>query len=149
MLGLERFKFVDGALDAPRPAKPPDEFPAAPAPAAPPKNGTPRLDDSAAAPLQLKFTLSFLRQTMEPNSRNSLERPAGSRRSTMKVLAALLVLGVAVGTGASANAKGCIKGAIVGGVAGHMAGHGAAGAAAGCVIGHHEASKHQNANQNR
>jgi hypothetical protein len=29
-----------------------------------------------------------------------------------------------------------------------MAGHGAAGAAAGCVIGHHEANKRQNANQN-
>ena len=53
----------------------------------------------------------------------------------MKMLVALLVLGVAVGTGASANAKGCIKGAIVGGVAGHVAGHGAVGAAAGCVIG--------------
>jgi hypothetical protein len=30
-----------------------------------------------------------------------------------------------------------------------MAGHGAAGAAAGCVIGHHEANKRQNTNQNR
>ena len=40
------------------------------------------------------------------------------------VVIALLVLGVAVGTGSSANAKGCIKGAIVGGVA-----DGAAGAA--------------------
>ena len=63
----------------------------------------------------------------------------------MKMLVALLVLGVAVGTGASANAKGCIKGALVGGVAGHMAGHGAVGAAAGCVIGHHEANKRPNA----
>ena len=60
----------------------------------------------------------------------------------MKMLAALLVLTVVVGTDAPASAKGCIKGAIVGGVAGHMVGHGAAGAAAGCVIGHHEANKH-------
>ena len=29
----------------------------------------------------------------------------------MKMLVALLVLGVAVGTGAPANAKGCVKGA--------------------------------------
>jgi hypothetical protein len=63
----------------------------------------------------------------------------------MKILIALLVLGVAGGSGCSANAKGCIKGAIVGGVAGH----GAAGAAAGCIIGHHEANKRQNANQTR
>ena len=30
-----------------------------------------------------------------------------------------------------------------------MAGHGAAGAAAGRAIGHHEANKYQNTNQNR
>jgi hypothetical protein len=41
-----------------------------------------------------------------------------------------------------ASAKGCIKGAVVGGAAGHMAGHhGILGAAAGCAIGHHEANK--------
>lgn len=58
----------------------------------------------------------------------------------MILLAASLIPG-------TANAKGCIKGAIVGGVAGHMAGHGKAGAAAGCVIGHHEANKSQQQQQ--
>jgi hypothetical protein len=66
--------------------------------------------------------LFFTGEAKEPNRRDSLERPAGSKEIfIMKVVVALLVLGVAVGTGASANAKGCIKGAIVGGVAGHMA----------------------------
>ena len=49
-----------------------------------------------------------------------------------------------------AAAKGCLKGAVFGGVAGHYAGHhGLLGAGAGCVIGHHEANKRQNTNQNR
>jgi outer membrane lipoprotein SlyB len=108
-----------------------------------------------AIPLQhehvmTRQTHSRLRgEAKELNSCDALETLAGSRRVTIKTLVALPVLGVALGTSASANAKGCIKGAIVGGVAGHVAGHGAAGAAAGCVIGHHEANKHQNANQNR
>ncbi|HUN40674.1 MAG TPA: hypothetical protein VMU81_10320 [Acetobacteraceae bacterium] len=47
-----------------------------------------------------------------------------------------------------ARAAGCLKGAVVGGVAGHVAGHHALlGAGAGCVIGHHEASKKQEREQ--
>lgn len=39
-----------------------------------------------------------------------------------------------------AQAVGCMSGAVVGGVAGHVAGHhGLLGAAAGCAVGHHEA----------
>ncbi|MDB5651734.1 MAG: hypothetical protein JWL62_3254 [Hyphomicrobiales bacterium] len=48
---------------------------------------------------------------------------------------------------APAQAKGCIKGAIVGGIAGHLVGHGKVGAAAGCVVGHHNASKNDAADQ--
>jgi hypothetical protein len=64
----------------------------------------------------------------------------------MKVISTCAVLAFALVVGASAaEAKGCIKGAIVGGVAGHMAHHhGLLGAAAGCAIGHHEAAKHAN-----
>ena len=57
-------------------------------------------------------------------------------------LAVLLMTVAALSLGATgASAKGCIKGAIVGGAAGHMAGHGKMGAAAGCAVGHHNASK--------
>jgi hypothetical protein len=60
---------------------------------------------------------------------------------------AAAVLAVVVTT-IPADAKGCIKGAIVGGVAGHVAGHhGLLSAAAGCAIGHHEAKKHERAQQ--
>ena len=62
-----------------------------------------------------------------------------------QIIAAALSLTFLAALGANADAKGCIKGAIVGGVAGHMAGHGKMGAAAGCVIGHHHASKKQQA----
>jgi hypothetical protein len=52
------------------------------------------------------------------------------------------------GTPGVSEAKGCLKGAAVGGVAGHMAGHhGTMGAAAGCAVGHHEASKQEQAQQ--
>jgi hypothetical protein len=85
----------------------------------------------------------------EPNSLDFLETAAHSRRCTMKLIVALLGLGIVIGAGTSANAKGCVKGAIVVGVAGHLVGHGAAGAAAGCIVGHHEANKRQNATPNR
>lgn len=64
------------------------------------------------------------------------------------VLAGLFGLVALSGAPGVAGAKGCLKGAAVGGVAGHMAGHhGTAGAAAGCAIGHHEASKQEQAQQ--
>ena len=39
------------------------------------------------------------------------------------------------------------QGAIVGGVAGHMVGHGKLGAAAGCAVGHHNAKKNDQQQQ--
>ena len=66
----------------------------------------------------------------------------------MKTLfAAMVMTAGAMSMTGTADAAGCIKGAVVGGVAGHLAGHGKTGAAAGCVIGHHNASKKQAANQ--
>ncbi|MDB5596185.1 MAG: hypothetical protein JWM36_3146 [Hyphomicrobiales bacterium] len=50
---------------------------------------------------------------------------------------------------APAEAKGCIKGAIVGGVAGHLVGHGKMGAVAGCAVGHHNANKRDDAEEQR
>jgi hypothetical protein len=71
-----------------------------------------------------------------------------SQIATASVLASVAAFVIAA-SAAPAAAKGCIKGAVVGGVAGHVAGHhGVLGAAAGCAIGHHEASKHDKANQN-
>jgi hypothetical protein len=71
-----------------------------------------------------------------------------SQIATASVLASVAMLAMAM-SATPADAKGCIKGAVVGGVAGHVAGHhGVLGAAAGCAIGHHEASKHDKANQN-
>jgi hypothetical protein len=71
-----------------------------------------------------------------------------SQIATASVLA-LATMFVTAMTAVPADAKGCLKGAVVGGVAGHVAGHhGVLGAAAGCAIGHHEASKHDKANQN-
>ncbi|EIM30096.1 hypothetical protein [Microvirga lotononidis] len=64
------------------------------------------------------------------------------------LLSSLLVIATLAGA-SSAQAKGCIKGAIVGGVAGHMAGHGKTGALAGCAIGHHEATKNEQQQQNQ
>jgi hypothetical protein len=102
------------------------------------------LDASKALPMSPIPLSCFLRVRRRNQTAVILLKDQQAQRSfTMKMVIALLALGVAVGTGASANAKGCIKGAIVGGVAGHMAGHGAAGAAAGCIIGHHEANKRQ------
>jgi uncharacterized protein YcfJ len=69
----------------------------------------------------------------------------------MKIIMVCTSLALAIGPMviAPANAKGCVKGAIVGGAAGHVAGHhGAVGAIAGCAIGHHQANKHQDTEQN-
>ena len=64
------------------------------------------------------------------------------------VVAGLFGLIALSGAPDSSEAKGCLKGAAVGGVAGHMAGHhGTMGAAAGCAVGHHEASKQEQAQQ--
>jgi hypothetical protein len=64
------------------------------------------------------------------------------------MVAGLLGLIALSGAPGSSEAKGCLKGAAVGGVAGHMAGHhGTVGAAAGCAVGHHEASKQEQAQQ--
>ena len=63
------------------------------------------------------------------------------------VVTALTGLITVGGISGSVQAAGCLKGAAVGGIAGHMAGHGVLGAAAGCAVGHHEASKDQEARQ--
>jgi hypothetical protein len=68
----------------------------------------------------------------------------------MRVIVAVALLGIVVTDGAAgpAHAAGCLKGATVGGVAGHMAGHhGTLGAAAGCAVGHHEAAKREQQDQ--
>jgi outer membrane lipoprotein SlyB len=64
----------------------------------------------------------------------------------MRIVIASAALLAFFGTAATAEA-GCITGAIVGGVAGHMVGHGKVGAAAGCAVGHHNASKNQQQQQ--
>ena len=62
--------------------------------------------------------------------------------------ALLLGTGLAIASIGPVHAKGCLKGAAVGGVAGHVAGHhGVLGAAAGCAVGHHEATKNEQAKQ--
>ena len=64
------------------------------------------------------------------------------------ILAGTIIAAAALSMAGPASAKGCIKGAIVGGVAGHLAGHGKVGAAAGCAVGHHEANKKDQSQQN-
>jgi uncharacterized protein YcfJ len=61
------------------------------------------------------------------------------------IFASIILTAAAFSFAGTADAAGCIKGAIVGGVAGHLAGHGKMGAAAGCAVGHHRASKKQQA----
>jgi len=91
---------------------------------------------------------------LEPNGEPvGYDIDKGSSNKMKKVLSQIATASVLAFTmamsAAPADAKGCIKGAVVGGVAGHVAGHhGVLGAAAGCAIGHHEASKHDKANQN-
>jgi len=66
------------------------------------------------------------------------------------IISAAAALALLAGAMAPAQAKGCLKGAAVGGVAGHVAGgHGLLGAGAGCVVGHHNASKKQAAQQDQ
>jgi hypothetical protein len=76
--------------------------------------------------------------------------------SEMKALLTSVALGMmalslaTAATTVPASAKGCLKGAAVGGAAGHVAGHhGMLGAAAGCAIGHHEANKKTDQDQQK
>jgi hypothetical protein len=66
------------------------------------------------------------------------------------IVAGLFGLIAVCGAVGPVQAKGCLKGAAVGGAAGHIAGHhGVLGAMAGCAVGHHEASKHDAAQQSQ